>query len=108
MEKMLKDSILFAKSDIKARQLHEMQVDASRTLEAIDSALEKDQDMIDAEMLVRIMAARSELEAVVQHSEEKVIKDKIDNLENTCADFVEMRMNATVMQAMKGHSVDEF
>jgi molecular chaperone HscA len=54
------------------------------------------------------MAARSELEAVVQHSEEKVIKDKIDNLENTCADFVEMRMNATVMQAMKGHSVDEF
>jgi len=108
MEKMLKDSILFAKSDIKARQLHEMQVDASRTLEAIDSALEKDQDMIDAEMLERIMAARSELEAVVQHSEEKVIKDKIDNLENTCADFVEMRMNATVMQAMKGHSVDEF
>jgi molecular chaperone HscA len=108
MEKMLKDSILFAKSDIKARQLHEMQVDASRTLEAIDSALEKDQDMIDAEMLERIMAARSELEAVVQHSEEKVIKDKIDNLENTCADFVEMRMNATVMKAMKGHSVDEF
>jgi molecular chaperone HscA len=108
MEKMLKDSILFAKSDIKARQLHEMQVDASRTLEAIDSALEKDQDMIDAEMLERIMTARSELEAVVQHSEEKVIKDKIDNLENTCADFVEMRMNATVMQAMKGHSVDEF
>jgi soluble P-type ATPase len=108
MEKMLKDSILFAKSDIKARQLHEMQVDASRTLEAIDSALEKDQDMIDAEMLERIMAARSELEAVVQHSEEKVIKNKIDNLENTCADFVEMRMNATVMKAMKGHSVDEF
>ena len=108
MEKMLKDSILFAKSDIKARQLHEMQVDASRTLEAIDSALEKDQDMIDAEMLERIMTARSELEAVVQHSEEKVIKDKIDNLENTCADFVEMRMNATVMKAMKGHSVDEF
>ncbi|MCH9749687.1 MAG: Hsp70 family protein, partial [Proteobacteria bacterium] len=108
MEQMLKDSILFAKSDIEARQLHETQVEANRTLEAIDSALAKDKDMIDQQMYDDIMQARSELEAVASHTEEKLIKNKIDHLEKTCAGFVEMRMNASVMKAMQGHNVDEF
>ena len=108
MEQMLKDSILFAKSDIEARQLHETQVDANRTLEAIDSALAKDKDMIDQQMFDDIMQARSELDAVKQDSQEKIIKNKIDNLEKVCAGFVEMRMNSSVMKAMQGHSVDEF
>lgn len=108
MEQMLKDSILFAKSDIKARQLHEMQVDASRTLEAIDSALAKDKDMVSEQMLDDIMNARAELEKVTSSVEEKIIKEKIDNLEKVCAVFVEIRMNSSVMKAMQGHNVDEF
>ena len=108
MEKMLKDSILFAKDDIEARQLHEMQVDASRTLEAIDSALEKDKHMLDDKMLSDIMNARSELSELANADDEKIIKASIDNLEKVCSKFVEMRMNSTVMQAMQGHNVDEF
>jgi len=108
MEKMLKDSILFAKSDIYARQLHEVQVDASRTLEAIESALDKDQDMLDKKMLKSILEAKVELEAVALDNDEKIIKSKIDNLEKVCGKFVEMRMNTAVMKAMQGHNVDEF
>jgi len=108
MENMLKDSILFAKDDIEARQLHEMQVDASRTLEAIDSALEKDKHMLDDKMLSDIMNARSELSELANADDEKIIKASIDNLEKVCSKFVEMRMNSTVMQAMQGHNVDEF
>jgi molecular chaperone HscA len=48
---MLKDSILFAKDDIESRQLHETQVEADRTLEAIDSALAKDAEMLDKAMV---------------------------------------------------------
>lgn len=108
MEQMLKDSILFAKSDIEARQLHEMQVEASRTIEAIESALDKDQAMLDEKMLENILDAKAELEAVAHDNNEKTIKNKIDNLEQVCGKFVEMRMNATVMKAMQGHNVDEF
>jgi molecular chaperone HscA len=108
MEKMLKDSILFAKSDIQARQLHEVQVDASRTIEAIESALDKDQGMLDKKMLKKILEAKTELEVVALDNDEKIIKSKIDNLENVCGKFVEMRMNTAVMKAMKGHNVDEF
>jgi len=108
MEQMLKDSILFAKSDIETRQLHEMQVEASRTIEAIESALDKDQAMLDEKMLEDILDAKAELEAVAHDNNEKTIKNKIDNLEQVCGKFVEMRMNATVMKAMQGHNVDEF
>ena len=108
MEKMLKDSIVHAQADIQARQLHEMQVEADRTLEAIDSALEKDQAMLDKTMLDDILQAREELSAVARDESEQQIKDKIDNLEASAAKFVEMRMNKTIAKAMQGHRVDEF
>ena len=108
MEKMLKDSILFAKEDIQARQLHEMQVEAKRTLEAIDSALEKDKGLLDDSMIKMILQARAELEKNSESNDEKAIKTAIDHLEKVSEKFVEIRMNSTVMKAMKGHNVDEF
>jgi molecular chaperone HscA len=108
MEKMLKDSILFAKDDIEARQLHEMQVDAKRTLEAIDSALAKDKELLEESMIKEILQARIDLEKVSESDNEKIIKTAIDHLEKVSEKFVEIRMNSTVMKAMKGHNVDEF
>ncbi len=108
MEKMLKDSIVFAQDDVKARQLHETQVEAHRTIEAIDYALAKDKSMLDEAMLNDILDARSQLEAVINDKDDKVIQDKINNLESSSAKFVEMRMNNTIAKAMQGRNVKEF
>ncbi len=107
MESMLKDSVLFAQDDINVRQLYEMQVEADRTIEAIDSALAKDKGMIDKIMLDDIMHARAQLEAVARNKDEKTIKSKIDNLEAVSSKFVGIRMNKTINKAIQGRNIDE-
>ena len=108
MERMLKESILFAEVDIKTRLLHEAQVDSIRTIEAIDSALEQDKDLLDIDMIKKITEARDELEILSTTEDKDLIIKSIENLEKVSAKFVEIRMNKSVMKAMQGHNVDEF
>jgi molecular chaperone HscA len=108
MEKMLKESIVFAKEDITARQLNETKVEAQRTIEAINSALAKDKDLLDKDLLNKIEIARETLIKNANSDDEKVIKNAMESLEKVSEAFVEKRMNTAVNKVMQGHNVKEF
>ncbi len=109
IETMLRESITHASDDKQARSLREQQVEAARTIEALESALEDDGDrLLNSEERAEVEAALEALRGLSKSDDQKQIKAGIEELERVCGFYVERRMNQSVQQAMSGHSVEEF
>lgn len=109
IETMLRDSMQNARVDMEARRLREQQVEADRVLEALDSALQADGEVLltlaEREIL---LTKRSELVAARTSDQVDRIHQAIKALEQAAEVYVARRMNASVRAAMAGHKVDEF
>ncbi|MEJ2461551.1 MAG: Fe-S protein assembly chaperone HscA [Candidatus Thiodiazotropha sp.] len=109
IETMLRESIAHAGEDKQARSLREQQVEAARTIEALEAALASDgHRLLDTDERRLVEAALEELRDLAQSDDERAIKSGIEKLEEVCGFYVERRMNQSIQQAMSGHKVDEF
>ncbi|UCB54657.1 MAG: Fe-S protein assembly chaperone HscA [Thiotrichales bacterium] len=108
IEAMLRESIDHAEEDMQTRTLREEQVEAERVIEALDSALEADADLLTEEESQTISAARESLVLTSAGDDPEAIKKAIVGLEKACEDFVARRMNTSIRKAMKGHAIDEY
>jgi molecular chaperone HscA len=109
IEKMLRDSMDHAGDDMEARRLRELQVDADRTIEALNAALETDGDQyLSEDERKRINQKLEDLRQLNKGDDHRAIKAGIEALEKACAEYVERRMNNSIQNAMAGHSVEEF
>jgi len=108
IESMLRSSMDHAEEDMLARTLREEQVEAERVVEALDSAIKADAELITDDEKILIAEAREQLLAAKAGDDPSLIKKAITELEAACENFVARRMNTSIRKAMKGHSVDEY
>ena len=104
---MLKDSMVNAEQDMQVRMLKEQQVEASRVIESIQSALFADSTLLSAIEVSEITSAISALKNISQTGNADEVEAAIETLNNSTATFAERRMDSSIKTALSGHSVDE-
>lgn len=107
VERMLRSAFDHASDDVQARRLREAKVEGLRSLEAIDSALAADDDLLTALDRPIIASSRELLALAIQGSDAAAIKEAVEHLEQAALPFIERRMNRAVSHALAGHSLAE-
>ncbi len=105
--RMLTDSMSFARDDMDARNLREQQVEADRSLEAMQAALAADGEMLSAEERAALEAAMAELTELAKGGDAAAIKRAIEGLNQASTEFAARRMDEGIRKALSGQSVDE-
>lgn len=109
IETMLRDSMAYAREDMEARRLREQQVEADRSMEALDAALKADGDtLLTADERHQILVFRDQLAVLREGGDYRALEAGIKAMEKAAEAYVERRMNASIRAAMAGHRVDEF
>lgn len=108
VEGMLKASYEFAEADRDARMLREQQVEAKRTIEAMEAAISKDGEaLLNAAELGKLMQMVEELKEIAKTDDTRAIEKKIEQINRDSEFYAARRMDQSVQHALSGKNVDE-
>jgi molecular chaperone HscA len=105
--RMLAESMGAAETDMQARALRELQVEAKRLLEATQAALAADRDLLDEAEFARVAQLMSELVAHAGGGDVTRLKEAIDRLAHGTEEFAARRMDRSIRAALAGRRVDD-
>ena len=104
---MLKESFSHAGDDAFRRALREAQVEAQRLVEATQSALQDDADLLSIAERAQIDAALTRLRAMMIGDDRRAMDDAMQALSTATNEFAARRMNQSVRRALAGRNVDQ-
>jgi molecular chaperone HscA len=104
---MIYDSLEHAEDDMMRRLLQEARVEAQRLVQALDSALASDGDLLDAGERAALDQARARVLGDVAGEDREMINAAAQALEELSKSFAERRMDRGIRSALSGVSVDK-
>ena len=104
---MLKDSFSHASDDAFRRALREAQVEGQRLIEAVQSALKEDADLLSTLERAHVDTCVLRLQTAVMGDDRRVIDQAMDALNQGTNEFAARRMNKSVSKALAGKNVDQ-
>lgn len=107
-ERLLLDGFQHAEEDKVLRHLQETKVEAQRELEALEQALKVDQDLLDAEQLKALHAAKTTLTNALATTDIQHIEQAVEQLKTHSDAFAALRMNRHIDHALKGTKLEDW
>jgi molecular chaperone HscA len=104
--RMLRDGFDHVQDDIAARALAEQKVDATRLIEATQTALVADGDLLERAERGAIDAAVRALADVVAGDDTSAIRAAVADLGRATDEFAARRMNRGIQRALAGRSIE--
>lgn len=105
---MLKASYSFAEEDMVLRNLREQQVEADRLLSSLEQAMQADgQVLLTTEELDHLREQMAILQTLRDGSDAGLIEQGVKVLSQASDFFAARRMDQSIKNALKGHSIDE-
>lgn len=105
--RMLKDSVNNAKEDVAARAQTEAKVEAEGLIEAIQSALKLDSDLLSAQEVEDIQSNIHQLITELSEHDAQWIRDKTQQLGQLTEDFAARRMDRNIRRALQGQNIHD-
>ena len=103
--RMLRDSFEHARDDVHLRALREQQVEGSRMLESVSSALAEDADLLDEAERAEVDASLESLKASMAGTDHRAVKSAIERCNRVTESFAARRMDRSVKRALAGRNI---
>lgn len=107
IESMIKSSHREAEHDRDIRRLKENEVEALRIIEAIESALSQDSDLLEEAELTALQQALTKLHKVMNSGDADLIQQQSEALNELSVTFAARRMDSQISTAFKGKKLEE-
>ncbi|MDP3874191.1 MAG: Fe-S protein assembly chaperone HscA [Methyloversatilis sp.] len=104
--RMLRDGFDHVQDDIAARALAEQKVDATRLIDATQTALAADGDLLDGAERAAVDAAVRALAEVVEGDDTAALRAAVEVLGRATDEFAARRMNRGIQRALAGRSIE--
>ncbi len=105
--RMLQESGQYAKEDMQARALRELQTEANQLVDAVQNALLQDGDLLAETQRAEIAAQLENLQNSLQDSDAQVLKRAITALNDATVNFAQARMDKSVASALSGKKISD-
>ncbi|HEY7915183.1 MAG TPA: Hsp70 family protein, partial [Blastocatellia bacterium] len=107
IEKMLLDSMEFAEEDMRKRQLIEARNEAETVLRGAERALAEQGELIAESERAEIRAAIDRLREAAAGEDHRLVREKIQRLNETSHHLAEVIMDKAVLAAIKDRKASE-
>ncbi len=107
VERMIRDSFVFAQQDIKERQRIEAMTEAESILRATEKALARADGLATPEELTAIRQAVADLKATMAGNDHRPIREAIAALDKASYGVAEKLMNSTLQDALKDKKLSD-